>query len=139
MRTRCVEPSIRISTTITDRELISRWGRIRPSPDPFSHRKWDQSWPCPRSVDYTTATNDGPPETECLPSFNIGVGKYRRWKQGKKNIGVAKKLTRGPPGKRSNRGPTNRMIRFSTTAYFILSCRIEFSVGTRQPSSCAGH
>jgi putative transposase len=32
------------------------------SHDLFSRRKWDQSWRCPRSVDCTTATNDGPPE-----------------------------------------------------------------------------
>jgi hypothetical protein len=59
---RYVEPSIRISITITDRERISRWGRTRPSHDPFSRRQWGQSWQCRRSVDCTTATNDGSPK-----------------------------------------------------------------------------
>src|SRR5262249_22510482 len=62
MKARYVEPWIHISTTITDREPISRWGRIRPTRDPFSRRAWDQSWRCRRSADCTTATNDGPPE-----------------------------------------------------------------------------
>ena len=38
-------------------------GRTRPSHDPFSRRESGPSWRCPRSVDCTTATNDGPPET----------------------------------------------------------------------------
>ena len=38
MKPRYVEPSIRISITITDRERISRWGRTRPSHDRFSRR-----------------------------------------------------------------------------------------------------
>jgi hypothetical protein len=47
---------------IIEREHISRLGRTRPSHDPFSRRKWGQSWRCRRSVDCTTATNDGPPK-----------------------------------------------------------------------------
>src|SRR6267143_4763367 len=57
-----VESSVRILTTITDRERIFRWGRTHPSHDPFSRQKWDQSWQCRRSVDCIMATNDGPPE-----------------------------------------------------------------------------
>src|SRR5215813_8916510 len=85
MRTRCVEPSIRTWITITDRERISRWGRIGPSPDLSSRRKWDQSWVCPRSVDSTTAMNDASPETQrSLPSLigvetkNVGLGQLIR-------------------------------------------------------------
>jgi hypothetical protein len=73
MKTRYDEPSIRISIIFTDRERIFRWGRTRRSHEPFSQRKWDRSWRYRRSVDYTTATNDGPPEkarfhhpTRCL-------------------------------------------------------------------------
>ena len=62
MKARYAESSVRISTTITDPERISRWGRTRPSRDRFSRRKWGQSWRCPRSVDCTTAMNAGPPE-----------------------------------------------------------------------------
>ena len=62
MKARYAESSVRISTTITDQERISRWGRTRPSRDRFSRRKWGQSWRCPRSVDCTTAMNGGPPE-----------------------------------------------------------------------------
>src|SRR6266852_3995358 len=40
MKARYVEPSLRISITITDRERISRWGRTRPSHDPFSRCRW---------------------------------------------------------------------------------------------------
>src|ERR1700676_5154118 len=62
MKTRYGEPSIPISITITDREHIFRWGRTHPSRERFSRRKWGQSWQCRRSVDCTTATNDGLPE-----------------------------------------------------------------------------
>jgi hypothetical protein len=62
MKTRYDEPSIRISIIITDREHIFRWGRTRRSHERFSRRKWDRSWRYRRSVDYTTATNDGPPK-----------------------------------------------------------------------------
>ena len=66
MKARYVEPWFRISTTITDRERISRWRKTRRSHDPFSRRQWGQWWRCPRSADCTTATNDGPPETTRL-------------------------------------------------------------------------
>src|ERR1700680_283887 len=62
MKARYAESSVRISTTITDQERISRWGGTRPSRDRFSRRKWGQWWRCPRSVDCTTAMNGGPPE-----------------------------------------------------------------------------
>ena len=62
MKTRYDEPSIRISITITDRERIFHWGRIRRSHERFSRWKWDRSWRYRRSVDCTTATNDGLPE-----------------------------------------------------------------------------
>jgi hypothetical protein len=56
------EPSIRISITITDREHIFHWGRTRRSHERFSRRKCDRSWRYRRSVDCTTATNDGLPK-----------------------------------------------------------------------------
>jgi hypothetical protein len=62
MKARYDERSIRISITITDREPIFRWGRIHPSHERFSRRKWDPSWHCRKSVDCITATNDGLPE-----------------------------------------------------------------------------
>src|SRR6266853_5109811 len=62
MKTRCGERSIRISITITDREHIFHWGRTRRSHERFSRRKWDRSWRYRRSVDCTTAKNDGLPE-----------------------------------------------------------------------------
>jgi hypothetical protein len=62
MKTRYDEPSIRISTIITDQEHSFRWGKTRRSHERFSRRKWDRSWRYRRSVDCTTATNDGPPE-----------------------------------------------------------------------------
>ena len=58
---RYVELWIRISTTITDREPISRWARTRPNREGFSRQKWDPWWPFPRSADCTTATNGEPP------------------------------------------------------------------------------
>src|SRR5271167_1369349 len=48
--------------TITDRERISRWGKTRPSHNPFSHRKGGQSWRRRRLLDCTTVTSDGPSE-----------------------------------------------------------------------------
>jgi hypothetical protein len=79
-RARSVEPSLPTWITITDREPISRWGRTRPSPDPFSPQEWDASWPYPRSEDYTTATNDGLPKT--LTILTIGVDGARRLIEG---------------------------------------------------------
>jgi hypothetical protein len=70
MKARYVEPSIRISITITDRERISCWGRTRPSHDPFRRQQWGQSWQCRRSADCTTATNDGSPERATLPTLH---------------------------------------------------------------------
>ena len=43
-------------------EPISRWPTIRPSSDPFSRWKWGESRRYHWSVDFTTATNDAPPE-----------------------------------------------------------------------------
>jgi len=40
MKTRYGELSIRISTTITDREHIFRWRRTHPSHERFSRREW---------------------------------------------------------------------------------------------------
>ena len=102
MRARFVEPSIRIWITITDREPISRWRRTRPSPGPFSHQEWDPSWPYPRSVGYTTATNDGPPKTLTILNLgNIGADDARRL------IERPEKLTRclSPARQSWNRGP----------------------------------
>jgi hypothetical protein len=62
MKTCYDEPSIRISITTTDREHIFHWGRTRRTHERFSRRKWDRSWRYRRSVDCTTATNDGLPE-----------------------------------------------------------------------------
>ena len=62
-KARFVVPSLPTWITITDRERISRWGRTRPSHDPFSHQKWDLSCRWHRSADCTTATNGEPPET----------------------------------------------------------------------------
>src|SRR5580693_9889078 len=62
MKTRYDEPSIRISITITDRERIFHWGRTLRSHERFSRWKWGLSWRYCRSVDCTTATNDGLPE-----------------------------------------------------------------------------
>ena len=59
-------------STITERERISRWRRTRPYRDPFSRQKWGQSWPCRRSVDCTTATNDGLPK-------RVGIYGAMRW------------------------------------------------------------
>lgn len=79
MKVRYVESSIRISTTTTDRERISRWGRTRLSRDQFSRRKWGQSWQCRRSADCTTVTNDRPanlPDSEITKIASKG-GKAR--------------------------------------------------------------
>src|SRR5258708_24242400 len=62
MKARYVEPSIRISTTTTDRERISRWRRTRPSHDRSTRLNWDKSWRCHNSPACITATNGGPPE-----------------------------------------------------------------------------
>src|SRR5208283_356452 len=67
MKTLYDEPSIPISITITDQEHIFRWERTHPSHERFSRRKWDRSWGYRRSVDCTTATNDGLPEEPSLP------------------------------------------------------------------------
>src|SRR6516162_4883564 len=67
MKARYDERSIRISITITDREPTFRWGRIHPSHERFSRRKWGPSWQCRKSVDCITATNDGLPEKRQNP------------------------------------------------------------------------
>src|SRR6516165_12154240 len=64
---RCAAHCATILPTITDRERISRWGRIHPSQDQFSRWKWDQLWCCRRSVGCTTATNDGRREQSWHP------------------------------------------------------------------------
>jgi hypothetical protein len=74
----CVASSLPTWITVTDRERILLWGRTRPSRERFSYREWDPSWLCPRSVDYTTATNDGLPKTEIRALLNIGVGNKQR-------------------------------------------------------------
>jgi transposase InsO family protein len=58
-KARFVASSIPTWITITDRERISPWGRTRPSGDRSSRHKWEESWPCHRWADCTTATNDG--------------------------------------------------------------------------------
>src|SRR5215472_6018497 len=62
MSPRCVESWPLISSTITDRERIFRWKRTPRHRDPFSHRKWGESWRCPNSAGCITVTNDGLPE-----------------------------------------------------------------------------
>src|SRR5208283_3226056 len=62
MKSRYAEPSLHTSTTITDPERISPWGRTRPSHDPFRGQKSGRSSRCPRSAACTTATSDEPPE-----------------------------------------------------------------------------
>ncbi|HVH86270.1 MAG TPA: hypothetical protein VM912_06065, partial [Terriglobales bacterium] len=79
-RARFVEPSLSTSTTITDLERICPWTKTRRSRDRFSHRKWGESLRCRRWVGYTTATNDGPPESPIIHSprpgrsLNLGPG-----------------------------------------------------------------
>src|SRR5215831_16987671 len=59
--------------------------------------------------------------------LNIGAGKIQVVETRKEGYGVAQKLKRDPsPDEPSNRGPTNRKIRFSTTAllHFFLPDRV---------------
>src|SRR5215469_5415103 len=62
MKARYERRSNCISIITIDRELIFLWGRTHRSHERFSRRKWDPSWRCHRSVDCTTAMNDGLPE-----------------------------------------------------------------------------
>src|SRR5215469_16959614 len=62
MSPRCVESWPHISSTITDRGRIFRWKRTPRYRDPFSHRKWGESWRCPTSAGCITVANDGLPE-----------------------------------------------------------------------------
>src|SRR5215469_15972257 len=62
MKPPCVELSLVISGTITERGRTFHWGRTRPSRDQFNRRKWDTLWRCRKWAGYTTAMNDEPPE-----------------------------------------------------------------------------
>ena len=72
MKPRYVEPSPRISSTITNREHIFLWGRTRLSRERFSRRKGGESWRYRRWAGYITATNDGPPEKCDHPLSSFG-------------------------------------------------------------------
>ena len=61
------------------------WERTRRYRDPFSHRKWGESWRCPNSAGCITVTNDGLPEKpdHLLPPFHQSnlVPKYAHVQQ----------------------------------------------------------
>jgi len=51
-----------ISTTTTDPERTYPWGKTHPKRARFNHPKSGRSWPFPKRVDCTIATNDEQPE-----------------------------------------------------------------------------
>jgi hypothetical protein len=131
----CLASSLPPWITITDRKRILLWGRTRPSRERFSHRQWNPSWLRPRSVDYTTATNDGLPKPEIPALLNIGVGNLQRRMWG------CKKLTRGTAPDKAKRSwdLQKRMIPFSTTAllHFFLLDRVFGRDGRRFGSTAS--
>ena len=56
------DSSSRIASSSSNVEFRPRWAKIRPSRGRFRRWKWGESRQYPRSVDFTTATNDAPPE-----------------------------------------------------------------------------
>jgi hypothetical protein len=78
-RLRCVELSVCISITITTRERIWPWTKIRWSRGQSSRRNLGLWFPCRKSADSTTVTNDSPPELPASKSLQPRRTTARRW------------------------------------------------------------
>jgi hypothetical protein len=74
-----VELSVCISITITDRERIFPWRKIRRSRGQSSRRNSGLWFPCRKSAGSTTVTNDAPPEILTSKSLRPRRTTARRW------------------------------------------------------------
>ena len=134
MKTRYDEPSIRISTIITDREHIYRWGRTHRRHERFSRRKWSPSWRYRRSVGCITATNDGLPEKP--ESTRLRAASPRGFEISVRTVLTCTRVHRRISFARLRQGRDLLTLFASPRGMASEAGRTELSLGTRDSASC---